>query len=142
MRRVGGGFAVGLAILPPDRAGIRPNREHTGAPLAVPARASMARERPGRTLQATSLVHEAYLRLVGEADPGWNGRGHFFGAEVAHGHAQQAELHLARDDRGAALASAQEAHRILPGRSGDWILVKTRVRVARPHAAAPGAGGE
>src|SRR5262249_9060805 len=37
-------------------------------------------ERPGQTLQATALVHEAYLRLVGDQDPGWNGRGHFFAA--------------------------------------------------------------
>jgi RNA polymerase sigma factor (TIGR02999 family) len=35
---------------------------------------------PGQTLQPTALVHEAYLRLVGEQDPGWNGRRHFFGA--------------------------------------------------------------
>src|SRR3954453_3727607 len=40
----------------------------------------LAREAPGPTLQATALVHEAYLRLVGSQDPGWNGRGHFFGA--------------------------------------------------------------
>lgn len=44
------------------------------------ARARMAREAPGHTLQPTVLVHEAYLRLVGDDDPGWNGRGHFFGA--------------------------------------------------------------
>ena len=44
------------------------------------ARARMRHEQPGQTLQATMLVHEAYLRLVGKADPGWNGRGHFFGA--------------------------------------------------------------
>ena len=37
-------------------------------------------ERPGQTLQATALVHEAYLRLVGSADSGWDGRGHFFAA--------------------------------------------------------------
>ena len=35
---------------------------------------------PGQTLQPTALVHEAYLRLVGDLDPGWNGRRHFFGA--------------------------------------------------------------
>ena len=41
----------------------------------------LARERSGQTLQATALVHEAYLRLVGsESSPQWNGRGHFFGA--------------------------------------------------------------
>src|SRR5918999_1039928 len=40
----------------------------------------LAREEPGQTLQATALVHEAYLRLVGAEDPGWAGRGHFFAA--------------------------------------------------------------
>jgi RNA polymerase sigma factor (TIGR02999 family) len=45
------------------------------------AAARLAAERPGQTLQATALVHEAYLRLVGPADaPQWNGRGHFFAA--------------------------------------------------------------
>jgi RNA polymerase sigma factor (TIGR02999 family) len=40
-----------------------------------------APERPGQTLQATALVHEAYLRLVDvEKAQHWNGRGHFFGA--------------------------------------------------------------
>jgi RNA polymerase sigma factor (TIGR02999 family) len=48
--------------------------------LRALARARMAREAPGQTLQATALVHEAYMRLVGDADPGWNGRAHFFGA--------------------------------------------------------------
>lgn len=45
----------------------------------------LAHERPGQTLQATALVHEAYLRLVGPNDVGlsgsrWEGRGHFFAA--------------------------------------------------------------
>jgi len=41
----------------------------------------MAQERAGQTLQATALVHEAYLRLVQSADPrAWNSRGHFFAA--------------------------------------------------------------
>jgi RNA polymerase sigma factor (TIGR02999 family) len=41
----------------------------------------LAQERPGQTLQPTALVHEAYLRLVGD-DPGrpWDNRGHFFAA--------------------------------------------------------------
>lgn len=46
--------------------------------LRALARAHMAREAPGRTLQATALVHEAYLRL--DDGGAWNGRGHFFGA--------------------------------------------------------------
>jgi RNA polymerase sigma factor (TIGR02999 family) len=40
----------------------------------------LAQEKPGQTLQATALVHEAYLRLVGKEDPGWDSRGHFFAA--------------------------------------------------------------
>jgi RNA polymerase sigma factor (TIGR02999 family) len=41
----------------------------------------MANERPGQTLEATALVHEAYLRLVGPgAETHWNSRGHFFAA--------------------------------------------------------------
>jgi len=44
------------------------------------AAALTARLRPGQTLQPTALVHEAYLRLVGRQDPGWEGRRHFFGA--------------------------------------------------------------
>jgi RNA polymerase sigma factor (TIGR02999 family) len=41
----------------------------------------MREEKPGQTLQATALVHEAYLRLVDvEKAPHWNGRGHFFAA--------------------------------------------------------------
>ena len=45
------------------------------------AAARMAQEAPGQTLQATALVHEAYLRLVGgQHDHGWENRGHFFAA--------------------------------------------------------------
>ena len=47
----------------------------------------LAQEKPGQTLQATALVHEAYLRLVansgdetGNGGPNWNSRGHFFAA--------------------------------------------------------------
>lgn len=45
------------------------------------AAAQLASERPGQTLQPTALVHEAYLRLVGnENNATWNSRGHFFHA--------------------------------------------------------------
>ena len=44
-------------------------------------RPDLAQEKPGQTLQATALVHEAYLRLVdGESALHWNSRGHFFAA--------------------------------------------------------------
>jgi RNA polymerase sigma factor (TIGR02999 family) len=40
----------------------------------------MASEAPGHTLQATALVHEAWLRLGADAQPSWQNRAHFFGA--------------------------------------------------------------
>ncbi len=45
------------------------------------AAAKLAHENPGQTLQATALVHEAYVRLVGDNNsPQWDNRGHFFAA--------------------------------------------------------------
>jgi RNA polymerase sigma factor (TIGR02999 family) len=45
------------------------------------AEQKLAHEQPGQTLQATALVHEVYLRLLGgEPSQGWDGRGHFFAA--------------------------------------------------------------
>ena len=44
------------------------------------AASQMAVETPGQTLQPTALVHEAYIRLVGDADNCWDNRGHFFAA--------------------------------------------------------------
>lgn len=49
--------------------------------LRALAARKLAQEKPGQTLQATALVHEAYLRLVDvEIAPEWNSRGHFFAA--------------------------------------------------------------
>jgi RNA polymerase sigma factor (TIGR02999 family) len=49
--------------------------------LRLLAAQKLAHEQPGQTLQATALVHEAYLRLVGgEQTRAWDGRGHFFAA--------------------------------------------------------------
>ena len=49
--------------------------------LRVLARQRLAHEKPGQTLQATALVHEAYLRLAGNHnDQSWDNRGHFFAA--------------------------------------------------------------
>src|SRR5258706_4575193 len=44
------------------------------------ATSKMARETPGQTLQPTELVHEAWLRLVGNANPKFENRAHFFSA--------------------------------------------------------------
>jgi RNA polymerase sigma factor (TIGR02999 family) len=46
--------------------------------LRLLAAQKLSHEPPGQTLQATALVHEAYLRLVGDGPRGWDSRGHFF----------------------------------------------------------------
>lgn len=48
--------------------------------LRLLAAQKMSEEKPGQTLQATALVHEAYIRLVEAKDQSWNNRGHFFKA--------------------------------------------------------------
>jgi RNA polymerase sigma factor (TIGR02999 family) len=48
--------------------------------LRLLAAQKLSKERPGQTLQATALVHEAYLRLVGAEAQDWKSRGHFFKA--------------------------------------------------------------
>lgn len=48
--------------------------------LRLLAAQKMSEEKPGQTLQATALVHEAYIRLVEAKDQSWNSRGHFFKA--------------------------------------------------------------
>ena len=48
--------------------------------LRILAAQKLSHEQPGQTLQATALVHEAYIRLVREDDRNWDNRGHFFTA--------------------------------------------------------------
>ena len=48
--------------------------------LRLLAAQKLSKESPGQTLQATALVHEAYLRLVGGQAHSWQGRAHFFAA--------------------------------------------------------------
>lgn len=78
----------------------------------------MARESPGQTLQATALVHEAYLRLVGgDPDKPWDGRGHFFAA-------------AAEAMRRILIESARRRHRLKHG--GDRVRVN--LDAAQPAA--------
>src|SRR5215207_1943794 len=73
------------------------------------AASRMAKERPGNTLNATALVHEAYLRLTNSNDQQvWNGRGHFFAAA-----AEAMRRILVERARGAAREK----------RGGDWRRV-------------------
>jgi RNA polymerase sigma factor (TIGR02999 family) len=74
------------ARIPEDRIQGEPRPARELLPLVYDelrrlAAQRLAREAPGQTLQATALVHEAYLRLVGgDPDRPWDGRGHFFAA--------------------------------------------------------------
>jgi RNA polymerase sigma factor (TIGR02999 family) len=86
--------------------------------LRALAAARMAAEAPGQTLQATALVHEAYLRLVGD-DPAsrWNGRGHFFAA-------------AAEAMRRILVENARRKHG--PRRGGGWRRIDLDEAVAGP----------
>jgi len=71
------------------------------------ARAKMSNELPNHTLQATALVHEAYLRLVGNEDLSWANRAHFFSAAaeamrrilIDHARRRQAQRHGGGQER-------------------------------------------
>ncbi|MDX1531610.1 MAG: sigma-70 family RNA polymerase sigma factor [Rhodothermales bacterium] len=63
-----------------DRAGFDRLLAAVYPELRQMARAQMRAQRDGHTLDATGLVHEAYLRLVRYPDVRWQGRAHFFGA--------------------------------------------------------------
>jgi len=81
----------------------------------------LSREKPGQTLQATALVHEAYLRLVGSSDQRWDSRGHFFAA-------------AAEAMRRILVESAR--HKASQKAGGDW----QRVEISDVEIAAPSPG--
>lgn len=84
------------------------------------ARAAMQNERPGRTLQTTALVHEAYLRLVREVNMDWRTRAHFFGTAASA--MRRILVDEARRRRAAKRGSGRAAVRVeasqLPDRRG------------------------
>jgi RNA polymerase sigma factor (TIGR02999 family) len=108
------------------------------------ARQKLAREQPGQTLDATALVHEAYLRLIGPADGKcWKDRGHFFAA------AAEAMRHIlvdrARRKRRGKHGGGRQRVMLddatpAPPAAGDDLLALdaalTRLAVADPDAAA------
>ena len=61
-----------------DKAAEAELMPHVYSELKRVAAGYLRRERPGHTLQATALVHEAYMKLAGQQDPHWENRGHFF----------------------------------------------------------------
>jgi RNA polymerase sigma factor (TIGR02999 family) len=117
----------------------------------------MAKENPGQTLQATALVHEAWLRLVGtEAQISWNGRRHFFGAaaeamrrilvdrarakrRIRHGGQMEKvdldHVSLATEDSNETVLAIHEALEKLAGRSPQQAeIVKFRYFTGLAHA--------
>ncbi len=85
------------------------------------AAAKFAMEKPGQTLQATALVHDAYLRLVDvEQAQHWNSRGHFFGA-------------AAEAMRRILVESSRQKQRLKRG--GDWQRLS--LTAADPAAQSP-----
>src|SRR5271166_4325203 len=89
------------------------------------ARSYMRREKPDHTLQATALVHEAYLKLVRQRSVNWQGRSHFFGIaaqlmrRILIDHARS---HL-REKRGGAqeFVPLDEALVFSPGQSAELV---------------------
>lgn len=75
-------LAVTILLNQQDTAPERLNRllPLVYAQLRAAAQRQMAAERPGHTLAATALVHEAYIKLVGPRDLPWENRGHFYAA--------------------------------------------------------------
>jgi len=107
------------------------------------AAARMAEEAPGHTLNATALVHEAYLRLVGPADAArWDNRGHFFAAaaEAMRRILVEAARRKRRDKHGGTRTriDLDGAHPLAPDLRHDLIALDgalTRLAAEDPQAA-------
>ena len=82
------------------------------------ARAYLRREREGHTLQPTALVHEAYLRLMGQDRSAWKNRDQFFG--------------IAAQMMRRILVDHARAHKMTK-RSGQWARVSLGEAIAQPH---------
>jgi len=89
-----------------------------------------ARLTPGQTLQPTALVHEAYLRLVGNRDPGWEGRRHFFGAAAQ----AMREILIEQARHKASLKHGGQAQRVDLAEGLAWIEPPTSDLLALDEA--------
>jgi RNA polymerase sigma factor (TIGR02999 family) len=95
------------------------------ADLHMRARNYLRRERPDHTLQPTALIHEAYMRLVNEPPPPWNGRAHFFAVasqvmrRILVDHARR----HAAEKRGSGASGVSLDEAIVPARSESVDLM-------------------
>jgi RNA polymerase sigma factor (TIGR02999 family) len=94
------------------------------------ARVLSAGVRPGQTLEPTALVHEAYLRLVRNQDPGWEGRRHFFGAAAQ----AMREILIEQARRRASLKHGGEFRRVELSEGLAWIEPPSRDLLALDEA--------
>ena len=107
------------------------------------AAARLAREKPGQTLEATALVHEAYVRLVDvKQAQHWNSRGHFFAAaaEAMRRILVERARHKGRIQHGGGLRRVDllDADAVAPTEDEQVLLLDealTRLAAARPQAA-------
>ena len=107
------------------------------------ARQKLANEMPGQTLQATALVHEAYIRLVGSDQPQhWNGRGHFFAcaAEAMRRILVESARRKARQKRGGDMErlDVEELEIAAPDKSAEALAVDAaldKLEASDPSAA-------
>jgi RNA polymerase sigma factor (TIGR02999 family) len=115
----------GLSLMTSDEQE-KPAREMQPAAELLPvlytelrrlAAALTAGMNPGQTLQPTALVHEAYVRLVRNQDPGWEGRRHFFGAAAQ----AMREILIEQARRKASLKHGGEARRVELTDGLAWI---------------------
>jgi len=90
----------------------------------------LRKELPGHTLQPTALVHEAYLRLVDQKNPEWEGRSHFFGVaahlmrQILVDHARKRQA----GKRAVLKVSLEEAVSFQPERSPDLVALDSGLR--------------
>jgi RNA polymerase sigma factor (TIGR02999 family) len=117
------------------------------AQLRAAAQQQLRSERPGHTLQATALVHEAYLRLVGPRQVPWRNRKHFYVAAaeamrrvlVDHARAKAASIRGGPDARRAAVNLASLPDPASETESAGFLILDeaiTRLEVVDPDAAA------
>jgi len=115
-----------------DRAALDELAPHVYSELRRLAKYYLRQERPGHTLQASDLVHEAYLRLVDEKEIGWQNRAHFFGIAavrmrhilVEHARGRQA----AKRGGGEYRLSLSEADRLAEKRDVNLLALDDALR--------------
>jgi RNA polymerase sigma factor (TIGR02999 family) len=91
--------------------------------LRLLAAQKLSHEPPGQTLQATALVHEAYLRLIGTQDQSWENKGHFFkaAAEAMRRILIENARRKSTDKRGGDQRRVELSESILIGKDGTAI---------------------